>query len=53
MMSLSEGIELNESKDLVESTTGIKNIHQIHLWKMNDNDTHLEAYVEVDYISVR
>lgn len=53
MMSSPEGIELNELKDLVESITGVKNVHHIHLWKMNDNDTHFEAHIEVGNISVK
>lgn len=53
MMSSPEGIELNELKHLVEEIPGIKNIHHSHLWKMNDNDTHFEAHIDVDNISVR
>lgn len=52
MMSSPEGIELNELKDLVESISGIKNVHHIHLWKMNDNDTHFEAHIEVEDMAV-
>jgi cobalt-zinc-cadmium efflux system protein len=52
MMSSPEGIELNELKDLVESITGVKNVHHIHLWKMNDNDTHFEAHIEVEDMAV-
>ncbi|MBK6912568.1 MAG: cation transporter [Ignavibacteriales bacterium] len=48
MMSAPEGIELNELKLLVESIKGVKNIHHIHLWKLNDNDTHFEAHIEVE-----
>lgn len=48
MMSSPEGIDLNELKLLVESINGVKNIHHIHLWKLNDNDTHFEAHIEVE-----
>ncbi len=52
MMSSPDGIELNELKLLVESVTGVKNIHHIHLWKLNDNDTHFEAHIEVEDMAV-
>ncbi|MGD9486686.1 MAG: cation diffusion facilitator family transporter [Calditrichaceae bacterium] len=47
MMSSPHGIEINDVKTLVESTDGVKNIHHVHIWKMNDNDTHFEAHIEV------
>lgn len=52
MMSSPEGIDLNELKILVESLNGVKNIHHIHLWKLNDNDTHFEAHIEVEDMAV-
>lgn len=52
MMSSPEGIELNELKDLVESITGVKNVHHIHLWKLNDNAIHFEAHIEVKDMAV-
>lgn len=48
MMSSPNGIDLNGVKKLVEPIFRVKNIHHIHLWKMNDNDTHFEAHIEVD-----
>ncbi|MBK9291038.1 MAG: cation transporter [Bacteroidetes bacterium] len=27
---------------------GIKNIHHIHLWRLTDNETHLEAHLEME-----
>jgi len=53
MMSSPDGVDLNELKKLVVSVNGVKNVHHIHLWKMNDNDTHFEAHIEVGNISVR
>ena len=52
MMSNPEGIDLNEIKNLVEKIPGVINIHHVHLWKLNDNETHFEAHVEVNNISV-
>lgn len=52
MMSSPGGIDLNELKDLVESITGIINVHHIHLWKLIDNDTHFEAHIDVEDMAV-
>ena len=51
MMSNPEGIDLNEIKIVVEKIPGVLNIHHVHLWKLNDNDTHFEAHIEVNDIS--
>ncbi len=52
MMSNIEGIDLQEIKSVVEKIKGVKNIHHIHLWKLNDNDTHFEAHIEVEDMMV-
>lgn len=52
MMSNPEGIDLNEIKNIVEEIPGIINIHHIHLWKLSDNDTHFEAHIEVEDMTV-
>lgn len=52
MMSSPDGIDLNALKELVESIEEVKNIHHVHLWKMNDNDTHFEAHIEVEDLVV-
>lgn len=52
MMSNIEGIDLQEIKSFVEKIQGVKNIHHIHLWKLNDNDTHFEAHIEVEDMMV-
>jgi len=48
MMSSPAGINLDELKILVEGIPGVINIHHVHLWKLNDNDTHFEAHIEVE-----
>ena len=30
----------------------MKNIHHVHLWKMNDSDIHFEAHIDVDDVPV-
>ena len=52
MMSNPEGIDLNAIKNIVEKIPGVINIHHIHLWKLNDNDTHFEAHIEVEDMAV-
>lgn len=52
MMSNTEEIDLEEIKSFVEKIPGVKNIHHIHLWKLNDNDTHFEAHIEVEDMRV-
>ncbi|AFH50531.1 Co/Zn/Cd efflux system component [Ignavibacterium album JCM 16511] len=52
MMSNPEGIDLEVIKKIVEEIPGGLNIHHIHLWKLNDNDTHFEAHIEVEDLVV-
>lgn len=52
MMSNPEEIDLNEIKLLTENIPGVINIHHIHLWKLNDNETHFEAHIEVEDMAV-
>lgn len=52
MMSNTEEINLEEIKSFVEKIPCVKNIHHIHLWKLNDNDTHFEAHIEVEDMRV-
>jgi len=52
MMSSPAGINLDDLKILVEKIPGVINIHHVHLWKLNDNDTHFEAHIEVEDMAV-
>lgn len=52
MMSSPPTIDLNEVKSIIESIPEVQNIHHVHAWKLTDADTHFEAHVEVDNISV-
>ncbi len=52
MMFAPKEIDIEELTKIIESFSGVKNIHHIHLWKLNDKDTHFEAHVEVDDIKV-
>lgn len=52
MMSSPDGIDLEVIKNIVEKIPGVLNIHHIHLWKLNDNDTHFEAHIDVEDMAV-
>lgn len=47
MQTSPEGIDVNEIKTVVESLDGIENIHHLHLWKLTDSLTHLEAHINL------
>ncbi len=52
MMSSPAEIDVQYLSELVKSIPGIKNIHHVHLWKLNDTDIHFEAHVETDNILI-
>lgn len=52
MMSTPPDIDLNEVRRALEAVPGVKNIHHVHLWKMNDSDIHFEAHIDVDDVPV-
>jgi cobalt-zinc-cadmium efflux system protein len=47
MQSTPEGIDLNDIKRNVETVSGVKNIHHVHVWKLDDTQTHLEAHLDL------
>jgi cobalt-zinc-cadmium efflux system protein len=52
MMSTPPDIDINAVQQALEAIPGVKNIHHVHLWKMNDADTHFEAHIDVDDLPV-
>lgn len=52
MMFTPKEIDIEELTKVIETFKGVKNIHHIHLWKLNDTDTHFEAHVETEDIKV-
>ena len=52
MMSTRPDIDINEVQRAIEAVPGVKNIHHVHLWKMNDSDIHFEAHIDVDDVPV-
>ena len=52
LMSAPPDIDINAVQQALEAIPGVKNIHHVHLWKMNDSDTHFEAHIDVDDLPV-
>jgi len=48
MMSSPAGIDMDDLQRTVEAIPGVRNMHHVHLWKMNDTDIHFEAHIDVD-----
>ena len=43
-----EGIDLEKISDQVIKIDGVRNIHHLHVWQLNDNKHMLEAHLEMD-----
>lgn len=41
-------IKIKEVVDEVQKVTGVKNIHHIHIWQLNDVECHFEAHLEFE-----
>jgi len=52
MMAAPENISITEIEKSILQLDEIKNIHHVHLWRVNDKDVHFEAHVIVDDMSV-
>ncbi len=52
MMSSPTEIDVQYLNEVVNLIPGIKNIHHVHLWKLNDTDIHFEAHIETDNILI-
>ncbi|MDP3945091.1 MAG: cation diffusion facilitator family transporter [Lutibacter sp.] len=39
-------IKIKEVVEVVQNVTGVKNIHHIHIWQLNDHESHFEAHLE-------
>lgn len=52
LMSTPTDIDITQIQRALEAVPGVKNIHHVHLWKMNDADIHFEAHIDVEDIPV-
>ena len=47
MQSTPSDIDLKEVKNKVENIAEIENMHHLHVWKLDDKQTHLEAHINL------
>lgn len=52
LMGTPEDISLEAIQKEVESIHSVRNIHHVHLWRLNERETHFEAHVDVDDMMV-
>lgn len=48
MLFAPDNIVMHDIEKAVMSITGIKNIHHVHIWQLNDHDIHFEAHIEFE-----
>lgn len=41
-------IKIKEVVEEVQKVTGVKNIHHIHIWQLNDHECHFESHLEFE-----
>lgn len=47
MQYVPKGISVKDIQHDIEQISGVKNIHDIHVWGVTENDIHSEAHIEV------
>ncbi len=52
MMASPSEISIKELERTIESIPGVKNVHHIHLWRLDEHHIHFEAHVDVDDMPV-
>jgi len=52
LMSTPTDIDLKDVQLALEAIAGVKNIHHVHVWKMNDSESHFEAHIDVEDLLV-
>ena len=48
MQSAPKDIDLEKIKSAIESIEGVKNLHHVHLWSLNDKQVHFEGHVDLE-----
>ncbi len=46
MLFTPEDVDLNGISEALNKIPGIKNAHHMHVWQLNEKETHLEAHIE-------
>lgn len=52
MMAAPQNISIDKLETEITKIEGVKNIHHVHLWSINDRDNYFEAHIEVENILV-
>lgn len=52
MMFTPPGLDLMAIKESLEKNPGVKQVHHVHAWRLNDQDLHFEAHVDVEDMKV-
>ncbi len=47
MQGTPEGLDLRKVKEALEAIPGIRNIHHVHAWNLNDREIHFECHVDL------
>lgn len=48
MQSAPGGIDLKKVKSEVENIDGVRNLHHVHLWSLNDRQVHFEGHIDLE-----
>ena len=48
MQSAPADIDLEQIRSIVEKISGVKNLHHVHLWSLNDRQVHFEGHVDLE-----
>jgi len=46
MLFAPDDLVIQDIEKAILKIEGIKNIHHVHIWQLNDHETHLEAHIE-------
>jgi cobalt-zinc-cadmium efflux system protein len=46
MLFAPKGLSIKEIENYVMDIEGVKNLHHVHLWQLNDHDIYIEAHIE-------
>ncbi len=47
MQAVPRGIDLKKIKEEIESLNEIKDLHHVHIWRLNDSNIHFEAHINL------
>jgi len=47
MQATPRSIDINRIKEEIESLEEVKNVHHVHIWRLDDNDIHFEGHINL------